>query len=108
LELLRFLARQVLERKVSQLDLQLATGVHQSQISRILAGHVRRLSPNVLVLCKYAETLRIAVPALPSNGGEELQTAITRLWDGSTQHALALIDALGAIGKLQDVVRRSR
>lgn len=42
---------------ISQTDVSRATGVHQSQVSRILAGHSRRRSPNLLKLCAYAESM---------------------------------------------------
>jgi len=54
---LLLLADYVKKNKRTQQELSLATGVHQSQVSRILGGHARRPSPNLLKLCKYAETL---------------------------------------------------
>jgi transcriptional regulator with XRE-family HTH domain len=54
---LQLLADCVKKRKLTQRELESATGVHQSQVSRILGGHARRPSPNLLKLCKYAETL---------------------------------------------------
>lgn len=56
-ELLAALARHVALRKTTQQALAEETGVHQSQVSRILAGDARRASKNVLKLCKYAESL---------------------------------------------------
>jgi hypothetical protein len=42
--------------QLTQLGIAVATGVHQSQVSRILAGCARRPSKNLLALCKYAES----------------------------------------------------
>ena len=54
---LSLLAQCINRKQITQQGVSLETGVHQSQISRILAGQVRRSSPNVLKLCKYAERL---------------------------------------------------
>lgn len=56
-ELLDALATHVASRNITQQAIALATGVHQSQISRILSGEVRRASKNVIKICKYAEAL---------------------------------------------------
>lgn len=56
--LLRLLADRVLSGELLQTQIAEATGVHQSQVSRILAGEARRASKNVLRLCKFAEGLR--------------------------------------------------
>lgn len=56
-EKLLILADYVRNKKLTQQELASATGVHQSHVSRILAGHARRPSQNLLKLCKYAETL---------------------------------------------------
>lgn len=52
------LSQGLANREITQKGLEMATGVHQSQISRILSGKVHRVSKNVVKLCKYAETLR--------------------------------------------------
>lgn len=57
IEKLTVLAQRVSAKHITQLRLSEVTGIHQSQISRILAGDVRRASKNVLKLCKYAETV---------------------------------------------------
>lgn len=65
-------------KQLTQQELALATGVHQSQVSRILAGRARRTSRNLLKLCKYAETL--SVPNEPTEGrDEEIVVAIRSL-----------------------------
>jgi len=56
-ELLAKLSGFLKSNKIRQKEVADATGVHQSQISRIISGHVRRASPNVLKLCRYADSL---------------------------------------------------
>lgn len=53
--LLTQLASDVVCRKISQKKIAADTGVHQSQISRILSGQVKRASRNVQTLCNYAK-----------------------------------------------------
>lgn len=54
---LNLLSEYISLRRTTQLEISRATGVHQSQISRILSGGVRRASKNVIRLCKYADSL---------------------------------------------------
>jgi transcriptional regulator with XRE-family HTH domain len=42
---------------ITQTDISKGTGVHQSQVSRILAGHSKRQSPNLKKICAYAESM---------------------------------------------------
>jgi DNA-binding Xre family transcriptional regulator len=54
---LKRLSQGLANKEITQKDLELATGVHQSQISRIMSGKVCRVSKNVMKLCRYAESL---------------------------------------------------
>jgi transcriptional regulator with XRE-family HTH domain len=56
-ELLDRLRAAVTNRRVTQKEIELKTGVDQSQISRILKGHSKRSSENVQRLCKFAQEL---------------------------------------------------
>lgn len=75
---LLLLADHVKNKKLTQKALSAATGVHQSHVSRILAGHARRPSQNLLKLCKYAETLG-SLDDAASGGDEEIIGAIRSL-----------------------------
>lgn len=89
---------------LTQNQIEKATGVHQSQVSRILAGQTRRFSRNVEKLCKYAETLAAGDKPRSSGDAEDLQNEILRIWNGSAAHARALQDVLSAIDSLQCAV----
>ena len=84
---------------ISQEELAREVGMHQSQVSRILRGEFRRLSPNLKKLCLYA---RIRVDSL-GNGGqgrlasEELGKAVAEVWDGSKRHEKALIRVIRSL-----------
>jgi transcriptional regulator with XRE-family HTH domain len=75
--------------QLSQEAVAEATGIHQSQISRILSGQVRRLSKNVILLCKFADDLHNRRKS-PKKIPPLLLSALEQIWDGSTDHAEAI------------------
>lgn len=54
LSLLTSLRIAVADRRITQQEIAHATGVNQSQVSRILAGQCKRPSGNVATLCRFA------------------------------------------------------
>jgi len=107
--LLSWLSAEVRARRLSQPEIAAASGVHQSQISRILAGKARRESANVRKLCRYATSLRQAAGARKLVGPETriaIDRAVMRLWDGSSEHAGALVDLLEAVERVQRIGNR--
>lgn len=72
----------------SQSDISRATGVHQSQISRILSGNVRRLSKNVQKLCTYAGSVTTA--RIPPDIETRLSSALEKLTANGPEEAMAL------------------
>lgn len=69
--------------RLTQKRIAEATGVHQSQISRILAGRSRRPSRNLLKLCKYAEELNAPGEAADSHDEEIVKSIRSLLGDSS-------------------------
>ncbi|MFM0187998.1 hypothetical protein PQR25_19570 [Paraburkholderia nemoris] len=102
---LRYLAALVGARQITQATIASATGVHQSQISRILSGQIRRSSKNVYVLCKYAVSLRREVRNGDGHAAEALSATVLRVWDGTQHHADALIELLEALRAVQNIIR---
>lgn len=88
-DLLQMLRRAILNGSVTQSAIAFYTGVDQSQISRILAGQVKRESENVLALCKYAEAIHNTSTVDPCQS-ELLMGALREVWDGSPEHAKAI------------------
>lgn len=86
--------RQAIESGLlSQSEIARATGVHQSQVSRILSGAARRASPNVLLLCKFADEVgRFATTNPASN--LVLMDALRAVWDGTQENAEAIAGLL--------------
>lgn len=107
--LLSWLTAEVRARRLSQIEIATASGVHQSQISRILAGKARRASANVRKLCKYATSLRQGASAQTLAGPDSkvaIDHAVMRVWDGSSEHASALVELLEAVDRVQRIGSR--
>jgi transcriptional regulator with XRE-family HTH domain len=94
------LAQRVAARRLTQEEIAQATGVDQSQVSRILTGQAKRRSRNVERLCRYARGLVSASPSAVSHR-QHIEQAVDTLWDGSARHARAIADALDAIARVQ-------
>lgn len=94
---LLFLSGRVARREITQLDLSRATGVHQSQISRILSGQARRSSENLRKLCEYAESLR-SNGARDSDCPDGLINALKPLLGKSAAEEKALVKLVISLG----------
>jgi transcriptional regulator with XRE-family HTH domain len=105
---LRYLATLVRSRQIRQSTIALATGVHQSQVSRILSGRMRRSSKNVQILCKYANLYQQQERGNTVPSADALCEALLRVWDGTHAHAEALIKTMEAIQAVQDAIRRGK
>jgi transcriptional regulator with XRE-family HTH domain len=90
--------------KLTQTEIQARTGVHQSQVSRILSGKAKRTSPNVDALCKYAHTFAFAEPQPASVDANALQELVLKIWNGKNDHAQAIREVLLALDHLQRCV----
>lgn len=80
----------------TQQQIAAKTGVHQSQVSRILRGHFRTVTPNVAKICKYANVTPqtgITKSAVP----EELNRELVRLLDGTAKREQTILRLLKAI-----------
>jgi transcriptional regulator with XRE-family HTH domain len=99
-ELIGRLAQRVAARRLTQEEIAKATGVDQSQVSRILTGQAKRRSHNVERLCLYARRLASASSTAVSRR-QQIEQAVDTLWDGSARHARAIADALQAIARVQ-------
>lgn len=89
-------------RLTSQIEIAAATGVDQSQISRILAGQVKRVSKNVTSLCIFANQFDTCRQNDPSRSAV-LMAALRAVWDGSQKHAEAIASMLLSLQKFKDV-----
>ncbi len=90
---------------VSQQELAIATGIHQSQISRMLAGKARRVSKNLLKLSAHLDNLHLGY-ANSSEIPQVLKDAIQFSWDGTARHADALARVIVTLKNLSCVDNR--
>jgi hypothetical protein len=81
------------------------SGVHPSQVSRIVRGEFKTLSHNVVQVCKVLglkfETVRR--PATRADASwSRLERSVRRLWDNSPNGAARLTTLLNTIADLKD------
>jgi transcriptional regulator with XRE-family HTH domain len=85
-------------RTSDQADISAKTGVSQSQVSKILSGRFKTISPNVKKVCEYANIQINVRNELALTG--ELKEAVMDLLDGSRESEMALVKTLKTIKKL--------
>jgi hypothetical protein len=100
----RLLARLGAQRSTVQIAAD--TGIHQSQVSRLVRGQFSRLSANVRVLLAYAEKpRRQRSPERKVHAAKEsVIRAALRTWDSTSEGARALIRLLRSVQE----IRRTR
>ncbi len=89
---LDFLRDAFRSRRVSLKDIGGRTGVHVSQVSRILSGDIRRVSVNVKKICKFANELSVGMR--PKRDLNYLIETLKIVWDGTPEGAEALCGLL--------------
>lgn len=95
-------ALEALGRRAQTVEIAAATGIHQSQVSRLLRGQFRRLSPNVRKLLAYrAQPARRANPRPPAQAKEAVIRAALRTWDSTPEGARALVRLLRSVESLR-------
>jgi len=103
-------ARRTLERlraRVSTIQIAADTGIHQSQVSRLLRGQFRRVSPNVRALLVYASKGKPAKagPRAAQAARTAVIRAALRTWDATPEGAQALVRLLRSV---QEIKRGAR
>lgn len=92
------IARRLKSDDVTQEEVAKALGVSQSQISRVLAGHIKRPTRLFLDLCIYAEGRLKKLPRSRICANDELMGALMEVWDGTPQHARLLATVIRSLG----------
>jgi len=101
---LETLKASVKSRSIGLKRISEATGVHISQVSRILSGKVKRTSPNVEKICKFAKLADLR--SAPIESEELLWRAVKDVWDGTSEHAEALMNFMAAIDRYQIAIQK--
>lgn len=81
------------------------TRIHQSQVSRLLRGQFKRVSPNVRKLLAYAAApKRAARAAEPAPGAKDaVIRAALNTWDATPEGARALVRLLKSVRAMREV-----
>jgi len=79
---------------LTQSEIAVGAKVHQSQVSRILSGDFRRVSQNVIRICKFADIVFTDTETI----SPKLQKAVESVWDGSRAQEAAIVKLLKAAG----------
>ena len=90
-----------LSRRAQTVEIAAATGIHQSQVSRLLRGQFRRLSPNVRKLLDYRPGARKGVTE--DEAKQAVIRAALRTWDETPEGARALVRLLRSVEDLKRV-----
>src|SRR5581483_2826430 len=86
---------QRLAQRASTVQVAADTGIHQSQVSRLLRGQFHRISRNVQVLLAYArQPGRAAAPRRAEAAKAAVIKAALRTWDATPEGAQALVRLL--------------
>ncbi|MGQ0544090.1 MAG: hypothetical protein ACT4P3_01990 [Betaproteobacteria bacterium] len=94
-----------LARRAQTVELAARTGIHQSQVSRLLRGQFRRISPNVRKLLDSAAGAKRPSPAKGKNlqSRQAVIRAALRTWDATPEGARALVRLLRSVAELRRV-----
>lgn len=88
----------------SQAELAAKAGVHQSTVSRALAGRSGRHSKARHRLAVFVEHTQRGEQASKEGGPKRVMRAFNRIWDGTESHAASVAKIIGALAGLRPVV----
>lgn len=96
IDVLARLRQMVLDGEITQQIIQSVSGVHQTQISRILSGQIKRVSKNVVKLCKFEQELHKA-QSTHEEINPRVRQAVEEVWDGTELHAEAIAKVIRSL-----------
>lgn len=86
-----------------QRDIAEATGLSQSQVSRILRGRRIRSSDSTEAVCIYVRSKLQPIDLEDVQACTPLMSALSKVWNGTNQHAMALSAVIESLGALSPV-----
>ena len=93
-----------LARRAQTVELAARTGIHQSQVSRLLRGQFRRVSPNVRKLLQYGrQPGQTRSPEGIDQAKQAVIRAALKTWDATPAGARALVRLLRSVDGLRRV-----
>lgn len=87
------------ELGLSKAELARQSGVHPSQVGRVLSGHGQRLSQNVLQICNV---LGIDPNVDAADDRARISEAALSIWDGSHEGANAIVGMLRQLARIKE------
>lgn len=85
-----YIAHRAKQLNITQESISEATGVSQSQVSRVLSGKSKRASKVFIKICNYVNNYNTTVTAEMVSKNKVLLDAIASVWDGSDAQSNAL------------------
>lgn len=95
------LAEQATLLEISQTEIATATGINQSQISRIFDGKVKRHSKALEKISAFLDMQPKVIPMDIVKSNNELMTALSETWDGTSAHSVALANIIRTLRALR-------
>ena len=103
------LADAVAANELTQLEISKTTGIHQSQISRILDGQIKRESKNVVRLCKFVDLhINGEAQEVTKKLAPNRHDALARLFTDKSECDAALLEVLESLAKWRDTLHDFR
>jgi predicted transcriptional regulator len=86
-----------------QSDIARATGLSQSQVSRILRGRRVHSSDSTEAVCIYVQSKLHPIDLKDVQACSPLMSALSKVWNGTNTHAMALSAVIESLGALSSV-----
>ncbi|WP_217450862.1 helix-turn-helix domain-containing protein [Vogesella oryzae] len=97
------LAPQFKSAGLTQDEIAYAIGASQSQVSRVLSGHIKHRTKLFEKLCIYAKNQLPHIEKPDVRANSELMSALAEVWDGTEDHAQALAQVIRSLAQLHPV-----
>jgi predicted XRE-type DNA-binding protein len=102
------LQRYMQQRDLNVSDVAMLTEVHQSQVSRIVAGQFKTFSSNIMQICMTLgmEPRVYCEDARDDEDRKQIANTAISIWDGTHQDTGVVVSLLREIAKLRKQDRR--
>jgi transcriptional regulator with XRE-family HTH domain len=92
------LARVAKSLGITQEDISDATGISQSQVSRLLSGHGKHKSKSFLEICNYVNNKQVGISTDLVRQNDEFINALALVWDGTARQSAAIATIIQSLG----------
>jgi len=95
-----YISNIVVRKGIRQADISRDTGISQSQISRVLSGHISPKSKAYKKICIYVIERNNSPSVRKVEKNPDLTQALAEVWDGSANQAKLLATFIRTLGQL--------